>query len=129
MSITENQRRMARLFARLSSFGVKIFITTHSDYFIKELSTLIMLNNDKPYLHSIAEREGYLREELVSFDKVKVYIAEEALVKPDGYSRSIRAQSLVPAVIDPIYGVEARSFDTTIETMNRIQEEIIWGED
>ena len=32
-----NQRRIARLFARLSKLGIKVFITTHSDYIIKEL--------------------------------------------------------------------------------------------
>lgn len=40
----ENQRRVARLFARLVNIGIKVFITTHSDYIIKELNTLIMLN-------------------------------------------------------------------------------------
>jgi len=29
--------------------------------------------------------------------------------------------------IDSEYGIEARSFDKTIEDMSRIQEEIIWG--
>ena len=43
----ENQRRIARLFARLANLGVKVFLTTHSDYIIKELNTLIMLNHDK----------------------------------------------------------------------------------
>ena len=33
----ENQRRIARLFARLVNLGVKVFITTHSDYIVKEL--------------------------------------------------------------------------------------------
>ena len=36
----ENQRRIARLFARLVNLGVKVFITTHSDYIVKELNTL-----------------------------------------------------------------------------------------
>jgi hypothetical protein len=34
----ENQRRIARLFARLVNIGIKVFITTHSDYIIKELN-------------------------------------------------------------------------------------------
>jgi len=38
-------------------------------------------------------------------------------------------QTLVAADIDPELGIEARSFDTTIEEMNRIQEEIIWGDE
>lgn len=125
----ENQRRVARLFARLVNLGIKVFITTHSDYIIKELNTLIMLNHDKPHLKRIAEREGYLVEELLSSDKVKMYIAEEALVKLDGGQRKTRCLTLTPADIHPELGIAARSFDTTIETMNRIQEEIVWGGD
>ncbi len=125
----ENQRRVARLFARLVNLGIKVFITTHSDYIVKELNTLIMLNHDKPHLKRIAEEEGYREEELISAEKIKVYIAEEALIKIDGKTKKTKCQTLTPAEIDPELGIEARSFDTTIETMNRIQEAIVWGED
>lgn len=125
----ENQRRVARLFARLVNIGIRVFITTHSDYIIKELNTLIMLKHDKPHLKLIAEQEGYRSEELISSKKIKVYIAEEASIKLDGGSRKTKCQTLTLADIDPDLGIEARSFDTTIETMNRIQEAIVWGED
>ncbi len=125
----ENQRRMARLFARLVNLGVKVFITTHSDYIIKELNTLIMLNHDKPHLKRIAETEGYRAKELISSDKIKVYIAETAPVKLDGNDKETISQTLTPADMDPEFGIEARNFDTTIETMNRIQEEIVWDGD
>ncbi|MBD2439108.1 AAA family ATPase [Nostoc sp. FACHB-110] len=125
----ENQRCVARLFARLVNLGIKVFITTHSDYIIKELNTLIMLNHDKPYLKRIAEKEGYRQEELISAEKIKVYIAEEELIIPDGKTKRQKCQTLVPAEIDPQLGIEARSFDKTIETMNRIQEAIVWGEE
>jgi hypothetical protein len=36
---------------------------------------------------------------------------------------------LTPADIDPFMGIDARSFDKTIDTMNRIQRAIVWGED
>jgi hypothetical protein len=67
-----------------------------------------MLNHDKPHLKRIAEEEGYKPEELIAAERIKVYIAENS--------------TLVPANIDPEMGIEARSFDTTIEDMNRIQE-------
>lgn len=124
----ENQRRVARLFARLVNLGIKVFITTHSDYIVKELNTLIMLNHDKPHLKRVAEREGYKPEELISAARIKVYIAEKALIKKDGKTRKSPCQTLTPAEIDPMLGIEARSFDTTIEAMNRIQEEIVWGD-
>lgn len=125
----ENQRRLAKLFARLVNLGIKVFITTHSDYIIKELNTLIMLNHDKPHLKRIAEAEGYRQEELISADKIKVYIAEEASIILEGKTKKQKCQTLTSADIDPELGIAARSFDTTIETMNRIQEAIIWGEE
>lgn len=125
----ENQRRVARLLARLVNLGIKVFITTHSDYIIKELNTLIMLNHDKPHLKRIAKEEGYLEAELISSEKIKVYIAEEGLIQLDGKTRKTKCQTLTAADIDPEQGIEVHSFDTTIETMNRIQGVIVWGEE
>jgi len=125
----ENQRRIAKLFARLINIGIKVFITTHSDYIIKEINTLIMLNHDQPHLKEIAVEEGYRQEELLSADQVKVYIAEQALEMLKGKKRKTKSHTLTHAKIDPEMGIEARSFDTTIEKMNRIQAAIIWGEE
>ncbi len=125
----KNQRLIARLFARLVNLGIKVFITTHSDYIVKELNTLIMLNQDKPYLKKIAEKEGYKPEELVSPEQVRVYIAEKAPIKLKGKARKSRCETLVPANIDPEYGIDARSFDKTINEMNKIQNAIVWGGD
>ena len=111
----ENQRRIARLFAQLVNLGIRVFATTHSDYIVKELNTLIMLKQDKPYLKQIAKEEGYQSEELIAAEKIRLYIAEE--------------ESLVAANIDPALGIEAHSFDETINKMNEIQEAIVWGGD
>jgi predicted ATPase len=123
----ENQRRVARLFARLVNIGIKIFITTHSDYIIKELNTLIMLNQTDTRFQKLMKREGYSETELLNPKKIRVYIAEEENIKQDGAQRKTKCQTLVSAEIDSKLGIEARSFDKTIEDMNRIQDEIIWG--
>jgi ABC-type multidrug transport system ATPase subunit len=125
----DNQRRIARLLARLVNLGIKVFITTHSDYIIKELNTLIMLDRDEPHLKQIAAEEKYLESELLSPDKVKVYIAKEALVQLDGQKKKTRSPTLVPAKISRELGIELTSFDTAIDTINRIQERIVWGGD
>lgn len=125
----ENQRRIARLFARLVNLGIKVFITTHSDYIIKELNTLIMLDHDKPYLKKIAKQENYDQAELIAADKIKVYIAKRKLLQIEGKSRRTNCLTLVPADIDPELGIEVQSFDTTIDDMNRIQEAILFAED
>ncbi len=123
----ENQRRMARLFACLTNLGIKVFITTHSDYIIKELSTLVMLNHDEPHLKRIAEREGYESSELISAEKVKVYVAEKGLVLLEGNRRKTHCHTLTEADVDPKMGIEVRAFDETIDKMNEIQQDILWG--
>jgi len=124
----QNQRLVARLFARLVNIGIKVFITTHSDFIIKELNTLIMLKHNNQHLMPIAKRESYKTEELLSAEKIRVYIAKEDLVMLDnGHRRRTRCPTLKPADIDPQYGISAPSFDLVIDKMNSIQEEIIWG--
>ncbi len=123
-----NQRLMARLFASLTKVGIKVFITTHSDFIVKEINTLIMLHQDKPYLKKLAKEEEYSERELLSCDQVKLYIAEVALIKVKGISRRIKRPTLVEAKVDPELGIDARCFDTTINDMNRIQDAILWGE-
>lgn len=124
----DNQRKVARLFAMLVNHGIKVFITTHSDYIIKELNTLILLNNGDERLQALAEREGYKSTELLSSDKLSVYIAKEALISIEGQKRKSRCHTLVRADVTNENGIAIESFDTTIEDMNRIQDEIVWGE-
>ena len=126
----ENQRRIARLFARLVNLGIKVFITTHSDYIVKELNTLIMLNHNKPHLKRIAKENGYQDNELIMADRIKLYMTKEKLLQlEDGQKRRRRGYTLVPAKIHPKFGIEACSFDKTINNMNEIQDEIVWGEE
>ncbi|MCD4653411.1 hypothetical protein K8T06_05705, partial [bacterium] len=65
--------------------------------------------------------------ELITADRVKVYIAEKALVDLGDGGRKKRRQTFIKADISPEYGIEVRTFDTTIDDMNRVQEEIVWG--
>ena len=123
-----NQRRIARLFARLVNLGIKVFITTHSDYIVKELNTLIMLNHDKPHLKRIAEENDYRQSELIRSDQINVYMTQEELIPlEEGQKRRRRGLTLVAADVDPVLGIEAPSFDETIDEMNSILADIVWG--
>lgn len=86
-----------------------------------------MLNQNDERLQEMANREGYRQSEMLDANKVKVYMAVEELIKVDGAQRRTKCKTLVSANIDPKLGIEAKSFDTTIEDMNRIQDEIVWG--
>lgn len=112
------QSEFVRKIARRVNEGENIAIATHSDYIVKELNTLIMLNHDKPHLKQIQADEGYLDDELIDIALVSAY---EIAGKRNG-------TKLVPCDMNPHLGIEYKSFDAEIERMNRIQEAIVRGE-
>ena len=123
-----NQRRIARLFARLVNIGIRVFATTHSDYIVKELNTLITLSQPRPHLRRISEKRGYRPDELLRPHQVQVYIAEPSTLERGGGGTGL-PHTLSRASINTELGIEARSFDETINEMNEIQDSILWGDD
>jgi len=115
----EQQRLIARLLARLVNAGIKVFLTTHSDYLIRELNILIMLNRKEERLERIRNEEGYKENELLDAGQVRVYTAEKTK-EGDGYM-------LYPADIHQARGIEVCTFDTTIDRTNVILEDIVYG--
>jgi ABC-type Mn2+/Zn2+ transport system ATPase subunit len=107
-----NQRKMARLFVRLIKAGVKVFVTTHSDYLIKELNNLIILGNEFEDRSKIMKKYKYTEEEVLDKSKVKVYIAEK--------------KTLVAASIDDT-GIEVPSFDEEIDEMNDFYDDVLFA--
>ena len=55
-------------------------------------------------------------------------MTQETLVPlEEGQKKRRRGLTLVPADIDPVLGIEAPSFDETIDEMNSILQDIVWG--
>ncbi|MCL2362548.1 MAG: ATP-binding protein [Defluviitaleaceae bacterium] len=122
-----NQRKMARLLVSLINCGIKVFITTHSDYILRELNNLLLLNGGRPHLVQIAEREGYAKTELLKSSSLRVYAAKAGLVQLPGNSRKTQNQTLVAIPIDDKIGIYSSSFDDVINEMNRITDDIMFG--
>ena len=119
----KNQRAFARLIARLVNAGIKVLITTHSDYIIKEFNTLIMLNQKTEHTRKIQKEHEYDDAELLDFTRVRLYMSGKLATEEGKPPKN----TLTPAKIDPRYGIEVETFDDTIDTMNNIQEEILYG--
>lgn len=125
-----NQRAFARLVARMVNAGIRVFMTTHSDYLIKEFNTLIMLAQKTPHTRRIQETHSYEDEELLNPHHVRLYMTGTELKAPSGAARrATRINTLKLATIYPDRGIEVTTFDTTIEEMNTIQNEILYGGD
>lgn len=98
-----NQRKLAKLFTRLIKAGVKLLMTTHSDYLIKEFNNLILLNYSFQGKEKLMEKYNYTEDDILDKNDVKVYISDQ--------------NTLTPATITDL-GIEVGSFDQEIIEMN-----------
>ena len=74
----DNQRKIARIIAQMVNAGIKVMISTHSDYIIRELNNLIMLNasdkgNEKD-VTKLLKKYGYQKEETLDYNKIGAYL-------------------------------------------------------
>ncbi len=100
---TANQVQFARLLARFVGAGLRVMITTHSDYIVKELNNLIMLSRDFPEKDRVVRRLGYQPEDELRPESVRAYVAENGGLSACDIGR---------------YGIEMPVFDYTIDKIN-----------
>ena len=106
---TTNQIQLARLLARLVRAGLKVLLTTHSDYLIKELNNLIMLSSSFDNKAKVVKRLKYAKEDCIAPEKIRAYIAT--------------GNSLTRCEIDK-FGIDMPNFDETINDINDAASEL-----
>ena len=106
---TANQIQFARLLARIVNSGVKVLITTHSDYIIREINNLIMLSSPLQDGDKARTDLGYKPDEQLSLDRVQAYVAREGELSPCDKNK---------------FGVSYSVFDDTIDSLNETTEEL-----
>ncbi len=106
----EAQRYMARLLVQLVNAGIKVIITTHSDYIIRELNNLIMLSKLQKKRKSVLKNNNYDEKEYIDPRMVKAYICYESTIK---------------AVTPNNYGLDIDTFDCLINNSNQITNSIV----
>lgn len=104
---TTNQIEFSRILARMIQAGLRVLITTHSDYIVKELNNLIMLHSDFEDKQEVIERLGYT--ESLNPDIVSAYVAEN--------------RDLTECHVDK-YGIDMPHFDKTIDSINAVSNEL-----
>lgn len=123
-----NQRRLARFLVALVNNGIKVFITTHSDYIVREFNTLIMLNQASEKILPLLDKfKDYTPEDKLDYQRVGLYMTEDGYVLRANSKRKTKIKTLIKADISPTLGIEAKSFDKTIDDMNAVQEAIYYA--
>jgi len=108
----DNQILVARFLARLVNEGFKVIASTHSDYIIREINNLIMLNNDFPEKKDLLGKYKYQENQLLSAEKVGAYIFK------DGYGKEVPLSN---------QGIEIQSIDTVIAGLNQRSDDIYYS--
>jgi len=102
-----NQIEMARLLARCVNCGLKVLITTHSDYIIKEFNNLIMLSRNFSGKEAFLKKHSkcYGNDDYLKPEAVAAYICEKG--------------SLTACEVDGL-GLNMPHFDDAIDQINAI---------
>lgn len=109
----ENQRKIARVLSMVANRGVKVIVSTHSDYFVREVNNLILLKNSFKSKKAIMSKYGYDETMLISSDDVSAYL--------------FRKNSIEEMEIDKQEGIIAKTFDSVIDDLNSVSDEIYYS--
>jgi predicted ATPase len=108
----ENQRKIARILAMIANRGVKVIVSTHSDYFVREINNLIMLKSDFKSKNKIMTKYKYDEKMLISSNKVSAYL--------------FCNNSIEEMEIDEQEGIIAKTFDDVINELNLVSDDIFY---
>ena len=106
---TQNQIMLARMLSQFVRSGIKVLITTHSDYVLKEINNLIMLNSSFEGKEEIIKKFKYENGEGLPPESLRCYIAEKG--------------QLTRCEVDK-FGVDLPMFDKTIDNINKTSNEL-----
>ena len=108
-----NQRLMARLLARLVNSDLRVIVSTHSDYLVREINSLIMLSRPALVQPELMQKYGYRQEELLKPEMVAAWLFHD--------------RSIQPMPIDSVEGIAAATFDDQIHSLNDTSDGIYYA--
>lgn len=101
----DNQRKMAGLLARLVNSGVKVLITTHSDYLIREINNRIMLSNELENKAELMQQQAWVELDILRPHQVAAY--------------TVGAKRTVERMTIDRFGIELKIFEELIAQANQ----------
>ena len=119
----DSQIKLARIFGKLINRGVRLLISTHSDYIIREINNLVSISSDKLSVKTKAIELGYNLDSAINPNDLGFYYFDfttKTKVDPRGLEIFNN-------------GFEIPSIDQAIDIQNQIAEELFicekYGED
>ena len=114
----DNQVKLAKIFSRLINKGLRLVISTHSDYLIREFNNLIMVSSNNEDVKSIAHKFSYKDDEYLNMEDVGAYMFN--------YKNAKAKQTEVNSIKIDKNGFEVSTLDKTIEALNERSDELFY---
>ena len=108
----DNHIIITRLLAHLANKGIYIFITTHSDYIIKEYNNLIRLNHNITGKDKIMKKYDYKSHDILDYKKISAYINNY------GDLQKVELTDM---------GMEIETFDNTLNRLSNAMDDIFFN--
>ena len=106
----KNQILLAKIFVKMINAGLRLVISTHSDYIIREINNMIMVDGLNKAGDKIFTNKGYDESLCLSQDKFAPYLFEK---NPKG------KVNVTPLEVDR-YGFNMPSIDEAINSQNEV---------
>jgi predicted ATPase len=114
----DNQVKFAKIISRLINKGLRLVISTHSDYIIREFNNLIMISSNNNDVESVAKEYGYRDDEFLKIIDVGAYMFN--------YKNEKAKQTEIKSIKIDQNGFEVSTLDNTIEELNKRSDELFY---
>lgn len=106
-----NQIKMASLIVMLANYGVKVILTTHSDYLVKEINNRVMAYKIKDK-HDFLNEVGYFSKfDIINHERVSAF--------------TITSKGNIEEIESNIYGISSSLFDMAIVDVDNRADKLI----
>lgn len=107
-----NQRALARLLGRLVNAGLYVVASTHSDYLVREVNSLVMLSKPHECRSELIRRYGYEEDQVLAADKIGAYLFDNNRIEEMEVTQD--------------EGIIATTFDAIIHELNETSDDIFY---
>lgn len=109
----DNQRKMAQFFVKMINSGLKVIISTHSDFIIREINNLMLLSQDFKGKEEIIKEHDYSENMIINHKKVNSYFINNGKIEKLKF--------------DKLNGLDLKNFKDSINKIQDISDDIYYS--
>ena len=109
----DNQRKMAQFFAKMINSGLKVIISTHSDFIVREINNLMLLSQNFKEKEEIIKEHNYSENMIINHKKVNSYFINNGKIEKLKF--------------DKLNGLDLKNFKDSINEIQDISDDIYYS--